>query len=454
MSKSSTSFRDRLTYTRAFEAVVWATPFLNTLQMRRELERLGISGGKLAYIGSPPGPNLILPTFNNQTAYVFGSLDLSEGPMVMEIPAESKKAKLFGTFANVWDDPLADIGPAGADKGQGGSYVLLPPDYDCEVSKYAITVRSNSYDVHMWFRSVAKTDNADKAWKDSAKYLNKIKLYPLGGKSAKLEAIDVTQIDGDLVGNIMADHDVFGLIDNYIQEEPVQPENLAFRGLLKELGIAKDVEFAPDTATQAILDQAKVDAFAYMEDYLAAGKALVPYWGNERNWGAFRITPEVLESGGTWNFKDYRDYHARTLDFAFWAVGIPVNYDNEGGGSTFYLFSSTDASGKPLDSKKTYRLTVPANVPAEDFWSVLLYSTKTRSFVNSSRFGLSSLDDLVVNDDDTVDLYIGQSAPKGFKKNLLKMNRKEGTFLAFRFYGPTEELTSGKWKLNDPVLVE
>jgi hypothetical protein len=38
--------------------------------------------------------------------------------------------------------------------------------------------------------------------------------------------------------------------------------------------------------------------------------------------------------------------------------------------------------------------------------------------------------------------------------NLLETNPEEGSFLAFRFYGPTEALTSGEWKLNDPVLIE
>jgi hypothetical protein len=68
----NTKLNERLTYARAFEAVVWATPFLNTLQMRSELERLGVNGGKLAFVGSPPTSKLILPTFNNVTVYVFG----------------------------------------------------------------------------------------------------------------------------------------------------------------------------------------------------------------------------------------------------------------------------------------------------------------------------------------------------------------------------------------------
>ena len=44
---------------------------------------------------------------------------------------------------------------------------------------------------------------------------------------------------------------------------------------------------------------------------------------------------------------------------------------------------------------------------------------------------------------------IGSKAPEGFEANLLQSNPEEGSFLAFRFYGPTEALTGGKWKLND-----
>ena len=445
--------QEQLLYARAFEAVIWATPFLNSLQMRSELDRLGIKDGKLAFIGSPPSPNLIIPTFNNQTAYVFGGLSLKDGPLVMEIPAETDKAKLFGTIENIWDDPLIDIGPAGRDKGKGGVYVVLPPGYEGDVPKDAFVAQSNSFDIHLWFRSVATTKDDKQSWIDAGDYARGIKLGALGEDPTPVELVDVTKVDGKLEGNIMAHHEVFSLIDTYIQEEPALPENLAFRGMLKQLGIEKGQDFSPGKKMQAILDQAKADAFAYMEDYLGSGKAYVPFWEG-RNWGAFRITPEIMENGGTWNLESHRDYHTRTLDFAYWAVGLPAVFDNSGGGSTFYLFSSTDETGNGLDGAKTYRLTLPADVPVEDFWSVLLYSTKTRTFTDSPQFGLSSMDDLVVNDDGTIDLYIGPKAPKGFDANLLETNPEEGSFLTFRFYGPTDALTSGAWKLNDPVLVQ
>jgi hypothetical protein len=446
---------NRLTYARAFEAVVWATPFLNSLQMRKELDRLGIKDGQLAFVGSPPSPKLIIPTFNNQTVYVFGGFSLKDGPVVMEIPAASDKAKLFGTVENVWDDPLVDIGPAGSDKGKGGVYVFLPPGHEGDAPEGDFVTQLDSFDVHLIFRSVAATDDDKQSWIDAAEYARGIKLGLPGKDLAPAELVDVTKIefDGRLEGNILAHHDVFGLIDTYIQEEPARPDNLAFRGMLKKLGFEKGKKFSPSKEMQAILDEAQADAFTYMEDYLIAGKGFAPYW-DDRRWGGFRITPEILASSFTWNLESEFDYHTRTLDFAYWAVGFPVAFDPDGGGATFYLMTSTDEAGNALDGEKTYKLTVPADVPAKDFWSVIAYSTKTRTFVDSPVFGLSSKDELVVNDDGTIDLYIGSKAPEGFEANLLQSYPEESAFLAFRFYGPTEVLTGGEWKLNDPVLVE
>ncbi len=446
---------ERLTYARAFEAVVWATPFLNSLQMRSELTRLGIDGGKLAFVGSPPTSKLILPTFNRVTVYTFGGFSLKDGPVVMEIPAVSAKAKLFGSLENVWDDPKVDIGPAGRDKGKGGVYVFLPPGYEGDAPKGDFVIQLDSFEVHMWLRSVAATGDDKQSWIDAAEYARGIKIGFPGKDLAPAELVDVTKLkfDGRLEGNIMVHHDVFGLLDTYIQEEPARPENLAFRGMLKKLGFEKGKKFSPSKEMQSILDEAKADAFTYMEDYLISGKPFVAPW-DDRKWGGFRISPEIAAGGFTWIFESDRDYHTRTLDFAFYAVGFPAAFDPAGGGATFYMFTSTDASGKALDGAKTYKMTVPADVPAKDFWSVILYSTKTRTFVDSSQFGLSSKDKLVVNDDGTIDLYIGPKAPKGFEANLLQSNPEEGSFLAFRFYGPTEALTSGKWKLNDPVAVD
>jgi hypothetical protein len=43
---------------------------------------------------------------------------------------------------------------------------------------------------------------------------------------------------------------------------------------------------------------------------------------------------------------------------------------------------------------------------------------------------------------------------EGFEANLLQTKPEEGSLLALRFYGPTEALTSWKWKLNGVVKLK
>ena len=38
-----------------------------------------------------------------------------------------------------------------------------------------------------------------------------------------------------------------------------------------------------------------------------------------------------------------------------------------------YAIAFADRAGNPFDGARNYRLNIPANVPAKDFWSVVLY---------------------------------------------------------------------------------
>lgn len=62
------------------------------------------------------------------------------------------------------------------------------------------------------------------------------------------------------------------------------------------------------------------------------------------------------------------------------------------GAGSFYLMGIRDGDGALMAGKDTYKLTVSADTPATDFWSVIVYSTKTKGFVRvapgrSDRFG-------------------------------------------------------------------
>jgi hypothetical protein len=120
------------------------------------------------------------------------------------------------------------------------------------------------------------------------------------------------------------------------------------------------------------------------------------------------------------------------------------------GGGTFYLTGLMDADGELLSGKATYRLRVPADTPARDFWSVIVYSMKTKGFIEQvERVGLAStgMDQMQVNADGSVDIYFAPEPPKGMESNWLQTG--EDFFLLFRIYGSEEPLMNKQWVLSD-----
>ena len=96
-----------------------------------------------------------------------------------------------------------------------------------------------------------------------------------------------------------------------------------------------------------------------------------------------------------------------------------------------------------LVGSNTYKLNVPPNPPAKQFWSVVAYDTETRSLIKNdvqSRSGFTSINpgNATQNSDGSYDVYFGPEPPAGQENNWIKTNPDEGFFVLFRFYGPTE----------------
>ena len=110
--------------------------------------------GAVFYFENRPTGKAEVVTFNNETPYVFGTLSTLNGPLVFDVPAAGTAAKFSGSIFDLWYFPMEDIGPAGADEGKGGKYLVLPPDYQEDVPNQYIPLRSRTHEVHMLFRSI------------------------------------------------------------------------------------------------------------------------------------------------------------------------------------------------------------------------------------------------------------------------------------------------------------
>ncbi len=90
-----------------------------------------------------------------------------------------------------------------------------------------------------------------------------------------------------------------------------------------------------------------------------------------------------------------------------------------------YMIAFSDSEGKPLSGGANYKLTLPPNIPAANFWSVTLYEAENASgLANGQPFpSLGSRDKPVENADGSTDLYVGPTAPEGKASNWLATAR-------------------------------
>ena len=108
-----------------------------------------------------------------------------------------------------------------------------------------------------------------------------------------------------------------------------------------------------------------------------------------------------------------------------------------------------DANGDWLDGGQTYRLTLPAGVPAKNFWSVDLYDTQTRSLLETDNPypSVMSLGGSVqASDDGATSLYFGPAAPEGKQSNWVQTVPGKSWFAMLRLYGPLAPWFDKTWR--------
>ena len=62
--------------------------------------------------------------------------------------------------------------------------------------------------------------------------------------------------------------------------------------------------------------------------------------------------------------------------------------------------------------------------------------------------------DMIVNEDGSIDIYVGPKAPAGKEANWIQTVKGKGWFCVLRLYSPTEEWYDGKWRPGEIELVK
>ena len=164
-----------------------------------------------------------------------------------------------------------------------------------------------------------------------------------------------------------------------VQAEPAGAFDPEMAGLFAAIGIQKGKPFEPSEKTKEILSDAIAVGNATARALLFAPRNPQAILYEDRQWRNAFIggSYEFLEAGA-------RLLDARTA-FHYYATGItPSMAEAKPGTGSAYAYAVRDAKGDYLDGGKTYRITLPAPVPAEAFWSFVVYDSQTRSLLETT----------------------------------------------------------------------
>jgi len=452
-TEAQESVEDRLIYSRAFEAILWANPMLAVYGMAQASRDLGAGNTDVIYTGETPDYRWGGITYNVQSPYWVSTFNVKDGPIVVELPPAGEKARFFSSIMNYQMSSFVDIGSGGIDNGKGGKYLVLPPGYKGKVPEGYIEVRSNTYQ-HIICMRLIPVDKGRKGWDAAVAFGKTARIYPLSEADNPKPTKFVQASQKLFKPAPQFDISDFYMLDRIVQEEPIFEYDKIMFGMLAGIGIRKGQKFDPSPEVVKILERAASDAQDYVIAKMQSGESFTQFWKNSA-WGTMGITPEENATPGTFNLDDGLNYERRVITWFYYSGGWYTKLIMAKPSPTAYMWTAQDGDGNGLDATKTYKIHVPANPPIKDFWSLIAYGLKSRSFINSPKITVSSNDeDVKVNKDGSIDLYLSPEPVKGFEANTVIMNPKEPAFLCFRFYGSKPELWEDNWKLGDPELVK
>lgn len=439
-SETVAELYDEMDFQRAVQCYLWALPIVSWEGGRQANEaNFGADYDDITLYGDYRTLSTAF-TPNLTTPYSWAFLHLAEqGPTVVEMPPGATA----GAIIDWWERPITDVGLVGPDQGRGGKYLLVGPGQDTPEAPGFHVFRSRTVHVPFFFRVLNPEADDAEAIKAG------VRIYPY---SRHEDPPPTRHIDSARDGELRTMVPPGGLaywqrLAEALAGEPGEDRDRFFRAMLRSLGIEAGKPFQPDERQRKLLIEGAL-----------VGEAMAKTCAFHRRFVGIRYRPDVR-----WNYlispdwalnqdvDDYTQLEERS-SFAYEVLAMSAgSMPTKPGTGQTYLCAYWDADGQVLDGAKSYRLHVPPNPPAERFWAVTVYDLDTRCFIQnkeeiperSSRTGLKA------NDDGSVDVYFGPTAPAGLESNWIPTVPGKAWFTYLRLYGPLQPFFDRSWVLPD-----
>lgn len=423
---------NEMDFQRAVQAYLWAIPFASMAQWQHaHREQLGAENGQAVFLESYKD-RLGGLTYNATTPYVLPFIDLAEGPWVVVMP----EAEVRGAAHDMWQIAITRM-------TEPGKYLFVGPGQDVPTDAQAqgyTVARSPSVNLLVGIRLMA-TDEAQRLAD-----LEAIQVYPYSERDKPQPRGYIRPEGKPWMAAAPKGLAYFERLAEWLEKEPVAERDRLFMAMLKPLGIEKGKPFDPTPEQKAILTEAALvgEAMAKANDF------------------SKRLEDAHYMDGSQWEFATVsppdqrREYYDELDGRAAWfyeaVTNDPAMHGQKTGKGQVYLAAYKDKDGDWLDGGRNYKLQVPADAPAETFWSVTAYEVSTRTLINNAYeiADRSSRMDLSINPDGSVDIYFGPDEPTGEKaKNWIPTEAGRAWFPYFRLYSPKQAFLDRTWVLPD-----
>jgi len=465
--------RGTATFLNAFSGV-------SMYAIRQGFRDAGVADGDVLIFSQLMDSKSLFLTGNCDTVYFLTFLDLSRGPLVVETPPEA-----LGVVDDIWFRWITDFGQPGPDRGEGGRYLLLPPGYAGPLPEGGhFVARSRSNAVGVLGRAFLVNNDPAPA---VASIRQHMKIYPyvpggygtsigsfLLGRSPLAQPASPTTprfVEGSgLVMNTIPPNDLafYTMLHGLVQGEPAEALDPEIAGQFAAIGIVKGRGFEPNERLRRILAEAAAigNAASRVVGFRPRPEEGFAYYGAGSSWlnplfvGGYDFMgppPAVTPQG----VQPFPATGARTLDvrtsFFYMATGVtPAMVMRLPQVGSQYLWATFDARGNPFDGARTYRVTLPPNIPAARFWSLTLYDNQTRSMLATEqrypRAGSQSYPSpaAAAASDGSTTVTFGPARPAGVAAgNWIQTVPGKGWFPILRLYSPLQTFFDKTWRIGE-----
>ena len=471
---------DHLDFVHGVEAFLGALPGASIAAVRRGFLEAGIEDNSFSFYPELMDSASLFLTANCDTIYFWGFVDLANGPMVIDVPSIGAPSGILGTIDDMWFRWVTDVGLPGPDRGEGGRYLMVGPGYDGPLPDSGYHVSHARTSLVTLIGRAFMIDNDPTVVAETVREGLRVYPYVAGahgtavasflagdqplGAPAPVPETTFVDVTGKSLNTILPnDFGFWELIHELLQQEAPDAGDPELLGLLAAVGIVHGQPFEPDDRMRKILEDAVAvgNATARTVTFAARPEEGFAYypgsaWESALFLGGYEFLdppPEITPDGPVPAPSDgARKVNPRT-NFFYMATGItPAMCMRLTGIGSQYIYAMRDSNREYLDGARSYKLTLPPDIPESRFWSILLYDRQTRSMLQTDqhlpRLGSQS-GTVQTNEDGSTDIWFGPTAPEGKEDNWLQTLPGRGWWTILRLYNPEQAFFDKTWQPSE-----